>query len=315
MAVHRIAPSLETMRGYFSAEVPPVITIDPGDTLLLQTLDAGWGLEPPHPDGTPRRSISQPQDAPLEGHAMIGPIAVRGAKPGMALEIRIEQLSPGPYGYTIGGGFATALNQRLGVADEGRSVLRWELDHELMQARNQFGLAVPMRPFMGVIGMPPPEPGAHPSWPPRAWGGNIDCRELVAGSTLWLPVPVAGAYLFVGDGHAAQGDGEVSGTAIECPMDEVRLTITLREDLALRMPMAETAIGRITFGIHEDLNEAVGLALSGMIDLIEREYNLERKQALAMASVSVDLRITQLVNSVVGVHAVLPHNAIRKLDC
>jgi acetamidase/formamidase len=161
------------------------------------------------------------------------------------------------------------------------------------------------------MGMPPDEPGLHSTAPPRFCGGNLDCKELSAGSTLYLPVSVPGALFSVGDGHAAQGDGEVCVTAIECPMDRVELTFHLHESPRLTAPRAHTAAGWITLGLHEDLNEAAFLATEAMLELMGEQYSLQRGDALALASLVVDLRVTQLVNGVRGVHAVLPHGAIR----
>jgi acetamidase/formamidase len=179
-----------------------------------------------------------------------------------------------------------------------------------MTGRNQHGHTVRLRPFLGVLGMPPAEPGIHPTRPPRRCGGNIDCKELVAGSALYLPIAVPGALFSAGDGHAAQGDGEVAGPAIECPMEQVDLTFALRDDLPLHVPYAHTPAGWVTFGLHEDLNEATLLALDAMLDLLAAQMGIHRKDALALASVAVDLRVTQIVNQVRGVHAVLPHGAI-----
>jgi acetamidase/formamidase len=185
-------------------------------------------------------------------------------------------------------------------------------DSEAMTGRNQLGHTVALRPFMGVMGMPPDEPGLNSTIPPRFSGGNMDCKELVPGSILYLPIAVSGGLFSVGDGHGAQGDGEVSGLAIECPMERVDLTFFLRDDLRLTMPRANTPAGWITFGFHEDLNEATYTALEGMLQLMKEIYGFERKEALALASVVVDLRITQIVNdNVRGVHAILPHGAIR----
>ena len=140
------------------------------------------------------------------------------------LRIRIEAVVPGGWGTTYANARPTAYNERYGLT--GSAVHRWTLDPVAGTGRNQHGHTVALRPFLGVIGMPPAEPGRHSTIPPRPHGGNLDCRELVAGSTLWLPIPVDGALLSVGDGHAAQGDGEVSGTAIECPMERVDLTLS-----------------------------------------------------------------------------------------
>jgi acetamidase/formamidase len=162
-----------------------------------------------------------------------------------------------------------------------------------------------------VIGMPPPEPGEHPTAPPRRWGGNIDCKLLVAGSTLYLPIPIDGALLSAGDGHAAQGDGEVSGTAIECPLERARLTLSVRDDLELRMPIARTPDAWLAFGFDEDLDTAARVAVETLLDLMERELQTDRKHALALASVAADVHVTQIVNGAVGVHAVLAHDAVQ----
>jgi acetamidase/formamidase len=159
--------------------------------------------------------------------------------------------------------------------------------------------------------MPPAEPGVHSTGPPRRSGGNIDCKELVAGTTLYLPIPVDGAFLSLGDGHGAQGDGEVSGTAIECPLEHARVTIDLVDDLQLEWPVARTADAWITFGFDEDLDAAGERAVEGMLDLMERELGVSRPHALALASVVVDVRVTQAVNGVKGAHAILRDDAVR----
>ncbi|MBZ0300050.1 MAG: acetamidase/formamidase family protein, partial [Anaerolineae bacterium] len=186
----------------------------------------------------------------------------------------------------------------------------WTLDPDNGIGRNQFGHSVRLSPFMGVMGMPADEPGIHSTRPPRTNGGNIDCKELGVGSTLYLPIAVAGGLFSTGDGHAVQGDGEVSGTAIECPMERCTLRFDLRDDWTLTTPRAHTPTGWLTFGFHEDLNQATYTALSAMLDLLMELYRVDRAQALALASVAVDLRVTQIVNAAQGVHAFLPHNAL-----
>jgi acetamidase/formamidase len=310
MAFHRIEPDRRTLHGQFSRDLPPVLTIDSGDTVQFRTLDAGWGLEPPHADGTPRRKF-EPRDPERDrGHALCGPIEIRGAQPGMTLAVRIDEVRPGAWGWNSGGGWDSPVNRRLGVTDN-ESVLHWRLDLDRMTGRDQYGHTLMLRPFMGILGMPPDEPGWHSTVSPRVTGGNIDCRELVAGSTLYLPIAVAGGLFSVGDGHAAQADGEVSSTGIECPMERVPLTFHLRDHLCLTTPRAHTPAGWITFGFHEDLDEAAYVALEAMLDLMNEHYGLSRREALALASLVVNLRITQIVNGTRGVHAVLPHGALR----
>lgn len=312
MAIHTLEPGRATLHGVFSRDLPPVLTIDPGDIVRFRTLDAGWGLEPHNDAGRPRRQF-EPRDPERDrGHALCGPVAIRGAQPGMTLVVRIDALRPGGWGWTAAGGWPSDFNRRLGVAEpDHRTMLRWTLDADTLAGRNQYGHTVALRPFMGVLGLPPDEPGWHATSPPRVTGGNIDCKELIAGSTLFLPVAAPGGLFSAGDGHAAQADGEASGTAIECPMELAELTFTLRDDLRLTTPRALTSEGWLTFGFHEDLQEATYRALEAMLDLLGEQHGLSRTEALGLASVVVDLRITQIVNGVRGVHAVLPHGALR----
>jgi acetamidase/formamidase len=188
--------------------------------------------------------------------------------------------------------------------------MSWQLDPVTGIARNDHGLHAHMRPFLGVMGVAPAEPGRHSTAPPRPTGGNIDCRELVAGSVLYLPIAVSQALFSTGDGHAAQGDGEASGTAIECGMVRARLRFELLPDLHLAMPWAQTPAGLIMFGFDEDLDRAMEVALGGMLDVLVERHDLARREALALASSVVELRITQVVNGVRGVHALLPDDAI-----
>jgi acetamidase/formamidase len=308
--LHAMEPERGTLHGGFGRDLEPVLTIDPGDTVRYRTLEAGWHLEPPWPDRPLVRF--EPRDPERDaGHALCGPIAIKGARPGMVLGVRVDAVRPGPWGRTIAGGWDTELNRRLGVEGEKhRTTLVWTLDPDNHTGVDQHGHRVRLRPFMGVMGMPPDAPGRHSTTPPRACGGNIDCRELIAGSTLYIPIAVAGGLFSVGDGHAVQGDGEVSGVAIECPMDRVELTFSLHDHVQLRTPRAETEAGWITFGFHEDLDEATGIALEAMLELMDELYHFGRTTALALASLVVDLRVTQVVNGVKGVHAVLPHGAL-----
>src|SRR5262245_39454644 len=165
---------------------------------------------------------------------------------------------------------------------------------------------LPRRPRHAAAGAGRPLDGAA-----ARFGGNIDCKELVAGTRLLLPIPVDGALFSAGDGHARQGDGEVSQTAIECPLDRLELTLEVRDEPSLETPAAWTPDAWLTFGFDEDLDRAASIATDAMLKLMVREHGLERRDALALASVVVDLRVTQIVNGVRGVHALLPHDAIR----
>ena len=283
--IHELPFQEETVHGYFSSALPPVLALDPGDSVRFQSLNARW-----HWDADVELFE---RDRELHGgHALSGPIEVRGTRAGQTLTVSIDEVRPRPWGVTFG---------------EGRA-FHWRLEGE----RWTDGVAaVAARPFLGVIGMPPPEPGIHSTIPPRRFGGNIDCKLLAAGTTLYLPIPLDGALLSAGDGHGAQGDGEVSGTAIECPIELAQLTLDVRDDLDLRMPIARTPDAWLAFGLDGDLDVAATLATETMLDLMERELAVDRKRALALASVAVDLHVTQVVNDVKGVHAVLRDGALR----
>jgi acetamidase/formamidase len=300
MAAHELLPDRRTLHGHFSPDLEPVLRVQPGDTIRARTLRASW-------DGA-----GFDRDARLDtGHALIGPVFIEGAEPGDSISIEILELHPASSGRTMAGGVRTPVNDHLGLSDGERRPTDWEIDCDSGVARTM-GFEVDIDPFLGVIGMPPAEPGVHSTIPPRASGGNIDCRELVAGSVLVLPVAVRGGLLSFGDGHAAQGDGEVSGTAIECAMDSVELKLSLIKDAHLSGPQAHTPAGFITFGFSPSLTDAMLIALEAMISRLQSNLELDRAQAAALASVAVDLRVTQVVNQVMGVHALLAKDRLRR---
>jgi acetamidase/formamidase len=301
---HEIPLERRTLHGHFSRDLEPIVTIDSGDTVAFACLDAGWNVEP-------GRKFGPRSDELGDGHALVGPIEIRGAKANQTLEVRIEAVKVGAWGATFAGGWQTPLNDELGVSVGEGTELNWTLDVDAGLAVDQYGREVELRPFPGVLGMPPPEPGVHSTGPPRRFGGNIDCKELVAGTKLLLPIPVDAALFSAGDGHARQGDGEVSQTAIECPLDRLELTLTVNDEPPLETPAAWTPDAWLTFGFDEDLDRAAAIAIDAMLKLMEREHGLERRDALALASVVVDLRVTQIVNGVRGIHALLAHDAIR----
>ena len=307
VAHHEIPLERRTLHGHFSRDLEPILSVEPGDSISFACLNAGWR------GATGERFADRrPEGDELDaGHALIGPVEVRSARAGQTLEVRIDEVRIGSWGVTEAGGWHTPLNERLGVAKGENVVISWTLDADACLGRDQAGREVTLGPFLGVIGMPPAEAGIHSTAPPRACGGNIDCKELVAGTTLFLPIAVDGALLSAGDGHAAQGDGEISQLAIEAPVERAQLTLSVRDDPSLKTPSAWTPDAWLTFGFDEDLDEAAAIAIDSMLELMGREHGLERREALALASVVVDLRVTQLVNGARGIHARLAHDALR----
>jgi acetamidase/formamidase len=266
------------LHGDFDRDRAPALRVDRGDVVRV-SLDAWWSA------------------GPYRG----GSLPVRPRVP--------EYAPAGSWGTTAAGGWPSAHNRTYGIENDP-AVLTWELDADTMTGRNNRGHVVDLHPFLGVIGVAPAESGPHSTTPPRPTGGNLDCKELVAGSTLYLPIAVDGALLSVGDGHAAQGDGEVGGTAIECPMT-VELGLDVRTDLPIATPHADTPSGWLTMGMAETLDSAAEAALNAMYDHMQRRYRLGRAETIALASVVVDVRVTQIVNDIVGVHALLPHGSVR----
>ena len=280
--IHELPLDPAYLHGHFSRDLEPVLTVEPGDSVRISVPNAGWEVA--------REQAIVARNPELDtGHPLAGPIEVSGAKTGQTLEVRIDKVVPGPWGVTFG----------------PESRIDWELADGIGRGA---GRSVRLAPFLGVLGMPPDEPGVHSTGPPRRSGGNIDCKELVAGTTLLLPISVDGARFSAGDGHAAQGDGEISGTAIEVPA-EATLTLDVRDDLPLEWPLARIEGAWLTFGFDEHLGLAARVAVDGMLDLMEREHGLARSDAVALASVVVDLRVTQVVNGSLGVHAVLRDDA------
>lgn len=310
MTTTRLDPALETTADVYSATHPPVLTIAAGDTVVVRSLDASGYLERQQTPGQQQpRMYAEPR-----GHCLTGPIAVSGAEPGQLLALHLNALRPDVWGWTVAAALDTPVTQRLGLAAGSPSWLLWELDADAGTGTGtgteSRGFVRQLGPFLGVMGVAPAEPGEHSTIPPRPGsGGNIDCKELVAGSTLYLPVAVPGALLYLGDGHAAQGDGEVGGTAIECGMT-TELTVDVVTDRPLATVHADTPAGRITFGFDADLNTAMGDALDAMVVWMQSLHDLDKATALALASTCVDLHVTQVANQTWGVHAVLPTGSI-----
>jgi len=309
-AHHTLEANLETMHwGYFDARLKPVLEIDSGDRVTINCCSGGPDVMPTEEfEVLPELAELHRERAPrLPGHVLTGPVAVKGAKPGDVLEVRIidVQLRQN-WGYNVIRPLAGALPEDF---PELR-LLHIRLDPEAMLARLPWGVDLPLRPFFGVMGTaPPPEWGAVTSIVPRAFGGNLDNKELIPGSTLYLPVFNDGALFSCGDGHAAQGDGEVCVTAIETALQGT-FELVLRRDISLDFPRAETPTHYITMGINPDLDDAAKQALRAMIALIREKTNLTAEDAYTLCSLAADLRVTQIVNQHNGIHVMLAKSAL-----
>lgn len=313
---HELKASPATVhRGFFDASLKPVLTIDSGDIVRLETATGNprWFEKL----GVPKDKIPAELYAVFEGvegdgrgdHTLNGPIAIRGAEPGDIIEIRIRSVDvrlP-----IAGQGFVP--NRGL-LPDEfpyeKRRVTWIDLDRKVVQFAP--GIEFPARPFWGVIGVAPPAAmGRVSSGPPNVFGGNLDNRDLGAGSTLYLPVHVPGALLSIGDGHAMQGYGEVSLSAVETSL-KGEIQVVLHKGRRLRWPRAETATHYITMGLDPDLDEAAKIATREMLDFLVETKGLSREEAYLLASAVMDLIVTQVVDGTKGIHAMIPKAIFRK---
>jgi acetamidase/formamidase len=307
MATHSLRASPETVRiGVFNAMFPPVMTIESGDTVEVQCVSGREAVMPP-PDSSftipPALSaIIAANPGVQAGHIVTGPIAIAGAMPGDTLEIRIEKIVPGAdWGYNMIRPLAGTLPEDF----HETTLMHIPVDTNRGICTLPWGTELNLAPFFGVMGVaPPPEFGTIASKEPRIHGGNLDNKEMTAGSSLFLPVWVPGANFSVGDGHGVQGDGEVCVTALEMCLTGT-LTFVLHKGLGLKMPRAETATHYISMGLNEDLDQAMKQALREMIAFICGRTNLSREQAYSFCSLAVDFHVTQTVNGEKGVHGLL----------
>jgi acetamidase/formamidase len=245
------------------------------------------------------------------GHYLVGPINVEGAEPGDSLEIRILSVVPRiPYGTT---GVGPGRSLRGNGEGPRKNAHVTHLDLKRNVGRFVPGVEVPLGAFMGVMGVQPPKEDGdnHSSSPPGRFGGNLDCRELVAGSTLYLPVWQPGARFFTGDSHAAQGDGEITGTAIETA-NTATLQFILHKGKSLTMPRAETPTHYIAFGLDADLENAMQQAVDEAVAYINEVAGWEgTDRALPLASIGVDFHVTQIVDHTKGIHAMIPKSVFK----
>jgi acetamidase/formamidase len=308
---YSLKPTPKTIAwGYYDASAPPVLRVKSGDTVEIQTLITsspkrleGAGLPADQVEQSLRDIHDQVKDKGPGGHILTGPVYIEDAQPGDVLEVRIMSVRLAiPYAYN---GFGPGR----GFLPEDYPYPKMKiipLDEKRMVARFAPGIEIPLHPFFGSMGVAPPDTtGKFSSNPPWIHAGNLDNKDLVAGTTLYIPVHAAGALFEVGDGHAGQGNGEVDITAMETSLIGT-FQFVVRKDMHLRWPRAETPTHFITMGLHEDLNEATKLAVREMIDFLMTEKHLSRDDAYMLSSVAADLSITELVDGNKGVHMAIP---------
>ena len=318
--VHRLEATPDTVAyGFYWSDAKPVLTIKSGEIVDVDTLltsnpmalaragvpddriqDSLKAITTQIPNGDPRRGPG--------GHILTGPVFVEGAMPGDTLEVQILSIDlPIDYGYNGCSGFIPENCERGAVA----KIV--PLDRQHMTAEFFPGIVIPLKPFFGSMGVAPaPEFGRVSSNPPGRHAGNMDNKELVAGSTLYIPVFVPGALFEVGDGHAAQGDGEVDQTAIETSLHG-KLQLTVRKDITLTWPRAETATDYISMAADPDLAVATKGAIQEMVDFLASTRGLTKHQAYQLVSVAGNVAITQLVDRPNhGVHVRMPKSIFKK---
>lgn len=304
--------------GFFGADVPPIYRVKDGDVVEIQTVNPS-GVSRTNPeefytknnlpiDAHAQEVIAimknvKPEPSGIRGHMLTGPVYIEGAQPGDMLEIRMLDLQfPADFGVNSvwpgGGGIPDAVSTR------ETFVYRYDAKRKVADFKN--GVEIPLKPFMGVMALSPPvETGRVSSIPPGFFGGNLDIKHLTKGSTLYLPVSVPGGLFTTGDGHGAQGNGEVSGVAIETALN-LTAKFIVHKGKNLKQCRAETATHFIAVGLDKDLRIAMKNALTEATSFIKDELGFTFNEALSIASTGVDFEVSQVVDQVLGVHAMIP---------
>jgi len=310
--VRRLEATARTVHcGFFDAALAPVLEVESGEEIWVETVSADPAHEVP-PEWLPRdmRDIFENAERGTGPHMLTGPIAVKGAKAGDVLQVDIIEIRlTQPYGYNM-----VSPMKGMFPGEEPRletTIIPIDLASGLAEVAP--GVTIKTRPFFGQLGVaPPPAWGRLDSRPPNRHGGNMDNKELLPGTRLLLPVAVESALFSVGDGHAAQGDGEVNQTAIETSLDG-HLRLSIRRDVELEWPMAVTPTHLMTMAFHEDLDGAARLAMRSMIRLLQDHYGLSFHDGYRLCSVAADMRVTQFVNGNRGIHVMLPREPLDRL--
>ena len=307
---HRLVASTSTVHwGYFDSELKPALEVDSGDTVTIETVSGGADVLPGPGYYVPPELLEIHDNVPRKmlGHILTGPIRINTAKINQVLQVDIIDIKlRQDWGYN----FIRPLSGGLPGEFHETTKMTIRLDNDAKEGELPWGTRLPLRPFFGVMGCAPPSQwGMISSIQPRAHGGNMDNKELIAGTTLYLPIFVDGANFSAGDGHGCQGDGEVCVTAIETAL-EGTFRLTVRDDMSITLPYAENETHIITMAFDEDLDDAAKEALRQMIGLITQRTNLSKAQAYSLCSLTADLRVTQIVNGNKGIHAIIPKSVI-----
>ncbi len=311
--VHVVPSNKDTVRlGVFDTNLAPILAIDSGDTVSFPDTWSHF-LNEMQP-GVPVETLARLRtENPGKGpHTIIGPIAVNKAEPGDLLEIRYRKLEPYSWGAVFNN--PGALGTGLLPKDYPQGQVKYfDLDLKAMKGKFAPEIAVPLKPFQGTLGVAPPDgyypplsPGVTSSVPPGPHGGNIDLNELSEGSTLFIPVWKPGALIFTGDSHAVQGDGEICLTALETRMKEMRIQVILHKQKNFAWPVAETRTHWIMLGLDKDLNAAMTMAARNAIKFLASRAKMSELDAYALLSIAASFRVTQVVDIVRGVHAMIP---------
>jgi acetamidase/formamidase len=312
MTIHSLAATPETIVwGRFAADQKPVLTVEPGDTVVIETFNGAERAFPPDGSGmhlaeAQRVIVATPTPNGRPGHLLTGPVAIAGAEPGDVLEVRIDRVELGAdWGFNALSPLAGTLAGDFELSK--RTLMHIAVDRAANMARLPNGIELKLAPFFGVMGVAPPAHfGEITSIEPRLHGGNMDNKLLTAGSTLFLPVWAEGALFSCGDGHGIQGDGEVCINGLEMALTGT-FTFILHKRAAMKItyPRAETPDYLISMGFHADLDDALVIALRQMIQMICERTNLSPTEAYQLCSLTVDFAITQSVNGEKGVHGKL----------
>jgi acetamidase/formamidase len=310
--VKHLKPTPETVHfGFFDAALPPVMEIESGEEILISSLSAHPN-DPVPPEWLPDSVHEIHERAPRGSgpHILSGPVAIANARPRDVLQVDILGIRlTQPYGYNI----ASPLKGMFPDETRAHKTSILPIDLETGLAEVLPGVKIATRPFFGQLGVAPPAWwGRIDSRPPRAHGGNMDNKELLPGSRLFLPVWVDGALFSAGDGHAAQGDGEVNQTAIETSL-EGHFRLTVRRDFAVELPFAVTPDHLMTMAFHEDLDDAARIAMRAMIGILEDHYGVSFDDGYRLCSVAADMRVTQFVNGNRGIHVLLARKPLAGL--